>query len=128
MTHSITSFYNWPNRVQQTAQFDVNRRMTNLGALGPSGVASPLNSAYYYAYNAATWTTAYTTKVNGTETAAQLGHFPAGRLTQWTGQPHGPESWAYDPNGNLISDTGFISDAIRTTVFTYSGTIPNEVL
>ena len=91
-------------------------------------LVAPLAGADDYAYKAAAWTTAYTTTVNSVVTATQLGHDPAGRLTQWTGQLHGPESWAYDPNGNIISNTGFISDAIRTTVFTYSGTIPNEVL
>ena len=118
-------------QVQQTAQYDPNNEVTHLTALGPSGVANRLNSAYDYAYNGAGWTTALTWTVNttGTDmvTATQLAHDSLGRLTSWTGQPHGPESWAFDGHGNIIANSEFISDAIRTTAFTYDLTLPNQL-
>ena len=60
-------------------------------------------------------------------TATQIGHNALERITSWTGQIHGPESWAHDGNGNIISNTEFISDAIRTTAFTDSQTTPNQL-
>jgi YD repeat-containing protein len=115
-------------QAQETLTYDPDSRLTHVGTSGPGGVSNPLSGSFDYGYNGAGWTTAYTTTVNGAVTATQLAHDDLGRLVQWTGQLHGPESWAYDANGNVVSNTEFISDAFRTTVYTYSGSIPNEVL
>ena len=70
-------------QAQETAQCDHNSRLTHVGAAGPNrgAITTTLNGAYDFAYNAATWTIAYTTTINSGVTATQLGHESAGRLT-----------------------------------------------
>ncbi len=117
-----------PGGVGEQATYDPNSRLTHVGATGPStgSGATTLSSGYDYGYNAVGWTTGMTWTVNGAVTSTQVTHDAQGRVTGWSGQPHGPESWNYDGNGNILSTNEYMDGAYRTSVYTYSATLPNE--
>ncbi len=117
-----------PGGVGEQATYDPNSRLTHVGATGPStgSGATTLSSGYDYGYNAVGWTTGMTWTVNGAVTSTQVTHDAQGRVTGWSGQPHGPESWNYDGNGNILSTSEYMDGAYRTSVYTYSATLPNE--
>jgi len=117
-----------PGGVGEQAAYDANSRLTHAGLTGPTSGsgATTLNSGYDYGYNAVGWTTGMTWTVNGAVTATQIAHDAQGRVTGWSGQINGPESWRYDGNGNILSTNEYMDGASRTSVYTYSATLPNE--
>ncbi len=119
-----------PGSIQEQAGYDPNSRLISVTATGPNtgNSATTLASAYTYGYNAVGWTTGLTTTVNGAITSTQIQHDAQGRLTHWTGQVNGPETWSYDANGNIISNTEYLQGMQRTSVYTYSPSVPNERL
>ncbi len=119
-----------PGPVQEQVGYDPNSRLISMTATGPNtgSSATTLNSAYAYGYNAVGWTTGLTWTVNGAVTTTQLQHDAQGRLTRWAGQLNGPETWSYDGNGNIISNTEYLEGMQRTSVYTYSPSVPNEQL
>ncbi len=119
-----------PGSIQEQVGYDSNSRLTHAGLNGPNtgNSATTLNSAYDYGYNAVGWTTGMTMTINGAITATQIQHDAQGRLTRWAGQINGPEAWGYDGNGNIISNTEYLEGMQRTSVYTYSPSVPNEQL
>jgi len=117
-----------PGTVQEQAAYDPNSRLTHVGATGPNtgSSATTLNSAYDYGYNAVGWTTGLTWTVNGAMTTTQITHDAQGRVTQWSGQPNGPETWSYDANGNSTRNVEYQLGSLRATTNTYSASAPNE--
>jgi len=81
-----------------------------VGLSGPNtgSSATTLSSAYDYGYNAVGWTTGMTWTVNGAITSTQIAHDSQGRVTRWAGQINGPETWAYDGNGNIVTNTEYL--------------------
>jgi len=115
-----------PGGVQETARYDNVGRVTSVGATGP-GTGSPattLNSAYTYGYNALGWITR-TTTLSGTDA---MTHDAQGRVTAETGPQvvatGGAYHWAYDQNGNMLSQIG---DDGAPVTYTYNSSVPNEV-
>ncbi len=119
-----------PGGVAEQAAYDPNSRLTHVGATGPNtgSSATTLSSGYDYGYNAVGWTTGLTWTVNGAVTTTQVAHDAQGRVTRWAGQINGPETLGYDANGNIISNTEYLEGMQRTSVYTYSASVPNEQL
>ncbi len=117
-----------PGGVAEQAGYDAASRLISVTATGPNtgSGATTLNSAY--GYDALSRLTALTTTVNGAITSTLFQHDAQGRLTQWSGQVNGPETWSYDGNGNIITNTEDIGGMQRTSVYTYSPSVPNEQL
>jgi YD repeat-containing protein len=122
-----------PGSISQSMSYDPNSQLTSWGYLGPStGVTTTtVNLAYNYAYDGANRTTALTITDNGVAQSEPITLDAAGRIIGWTG-PNGPNSWAFDGDGDVISTSSFINGALRTTAFTYTipptPTIPQELL
>ena len=73
--------------------------------IGPStGVTtSTVNLAYTYAYDAAQ-VSAITQTDNGVAQTQSVTHDASGRMVGW-GSPNGPNTWAFDGDGDVMSAT-----------------------
>ncbi len=115
-----------PGGVRQTAGFDGDNRVTSVNATGPAtgSPATTLSSSYAYGYDGLGLTSS-TTTLSGTDTIL---HDAEGRLTNDTGPQvvasGGVYHWAYDQNGNILSQVG---DDGAPVTYTYSPNVPNEV-
>ncbi len=118
-----------PGSLSGAMSYDRNGQLSAWSLVGPStGVTtSTVNLAYTYGYNAAQQVSAITLTDNNVAQSAPVTHDAQGRLTGWV-SPNGPNSWGFDGDGDVISTTSYINGALRTTVFTYSNTLPKQLV
>lgn len=116
-----------PGSITGTMGYNPNGQLTAWDMIGPNtGVTTTtVTLAYNYGYDAAQQVSALTQTDTGLAQTQPVTHDAAGRMTGWSG-PNGPNTWGFD--GDVMSTTSFINGALRTTVFTYSNTLPQELV